>query len=99
MKFSKKAIGLSALLFLFLGEPTLNAKPIETTDPTLKKALNSLEKGRATFDEKLLIQAKEVFEPCANTVTGRAECYYQLARACLSLSVCYDLDNHRDKGK
>lgn len=101
MKPSRTALGIFTMTFLVFAYQILNAQtPVDTTPtPTYDQATSLLEQGRMTLKSGPLLQAWQVLEPCANTATGRVDCCYQGARACLYLSRSLDLDKNRKQAE
>ncbi len=73
--------------------------PAPTVAPNSEQADQLLKEGSATLDEGPLSAALRAFEPCANTVNGRFDCCYQLARTYLYLIRSKEVNHHRDEAK
>ena len=86
---------LAILVFLLTGQNSMAQSP----NLTFKQALRLLQEGSLTLDEGPLLKARDVFEPCANTVTGRFDCCYQFARTYLFLARAQEYQGHRDQAK
>ncbi|HEY5039743.1 MAG TPA: hypothetical protein VIJ93_11775, partial [bacterium] len=101
MKFQRDSTVIAGILVLLITGQGLKA---QTPTPTprgqnFSLARKLLKEGSSTLDEGPLLQARDVFEPCANTVTGRFDCCYQLAQTYLFLSRSQELKGHRDQAK
>lgn len=104
MKFLNKALGTTVVWGLLIGaglaktmapeKPT----PIVPT-PTYGQAVSLVDQGGLNLQAAPLTQAFTALEPFANTVTGRFNCLYQAARACLYLSRSRDLDKNRHEAE
>lgn len=99
MKFlDRKGFFLFSLAFVLTGQ-NLKAQTPAVPIPTYDQAASLVEEGRKTLQEDPLLQAQQALDPCGNTVTGRFDCCYQRARACLYLSRACDLDKHRKEAE
>jgi tetratricopeptide (TPR) repeat protein len=87
---------LFGAFFLFPMGSHLMAQPHGSD---FKQAERLLKEGSLSFDEGQLSAARDIFEPCANTLTGRFDCCYEAAQARLFLARCEDLKGQRDKAK
>lgn len=97
MWIKKSLISLVVLGVLFALQPLKGQSSTIIFD--FNQAVSLVDQGRLKLQAEPLTRAFAVLEPCANTVTGRFECIYQAARACLYLSRGRDLDNNRHEAE